>query len=135
MIALAGFAGRIAGLARAVPGWVWGALAAALALFLWGNHREASGRTAERARWERRVAAAEAEAAALRAQRAQAVADAVAARAERDRLYTLARTPVTNEVIRYVATPAAAVPCPDADGLRLGQAAIDAANAATRAAR
>lgn len=135
MIALAGAAGRIASLARALPGWVWGALVAGVALLLWGNHREASGRTAERTRWEHRLAAAEAHAAALRAQRAQAAAAALAAGAERDRLYALARAPLTNKVIRYVATPAAAVPCPDPDGLRLGQAAIDAANAATAAAR
>ena len=93
------------------------------------------GVAAERTRWTLRTAmfdAARAADAAARQTRAAAADRAATARADS---YAHARAPVTQEVIRYVATPAAATACPDMRGVQLGQAAIDAANAATAAAR
>lgn len=58
---------------------------------------------------------------------------AITAGIERDRLYQIANRPIQNEVKAYVQTPGAAVRCVDPVGVRLGQRAIDAANAATAA--
>lgn len=130
-----GLGARLLGFIRGLPPAVWIGLVAIAAVWMFGNHREAQGRADEKARWERRVEAAEAESAKLRLQWAQAAATAAALQVERDRLYQLARDPVTKEIVRYVQSPAAAAVCPDADGVRLGQAAINAANTATAAAR
>lgn len=43
MIALAGIGGKLISFLRGVPGWFWMGLAALVALYLWGNHREAQG--------------------------------------------------------------------------------------------
>jgi len=93
------------------------------------------GVSSERAQWTLRTATLErasAAAAAARASRAVAAERTAAARAD---AYAHLRAPITQEVIHYVATPAAAAVCPDLHGVQLGQAAIDAANAATAAAR
>lgn len=59
---------------RSIPREVWLIAAAVLALWLWGNHREASGRAEERAEWIAKLEQAEAEAKA-RAERAARAAD------------------------------------------------------------
>lgn len=113
------------------------ALAALLiALLAWGNHAaEQRGARAERALWQARMVRATAVAQAQAQARAAARDAAFAATAERARRYAAARRPIEHEVIRYVQSPAAHVACPDADGVRLGSAAIAAANAALAAAR
>jgi hypothetical protein len=55
--------------------------------------------------------------------------------ARRVQSYAVQQAPITREVIHYVATPAAAVACPDLRGVQLGTAAIAAANAALAATR
>ncbi len=92
------------------------------------------GAAHERLAWQATAAKAVTDAQALALERQLRANDAATAKAERDRVYALARTPITNEVTRYVQTPAGAAVCVDADGVRLGSAAIAAANAATAAA-
>lgn len=58
---------------------------------------------------------------------------AQAASARRADTYARTRAPFTREVIHYAQTPAAAVACPDPDGVRVGTDAITAANAALSA--
>jgi|GEM_PF-3592744 len=53
--------------------------------------------------------------------------------ARRVQNYAVQRAPISREVIHYVATPAAAVACPDLREVQLGTAAIAAANAALAA--
>lgn len=55
--------------------------------------------------------------------------------ARRAQSYAAQQAPITREVIHYVATPAAALACPDVRGVQLGTAAIAAANAALAATR
>ena len=112
----------LAAVAAAAGGWLWLTTAA--------YNR---GVAHERAAWTVRSAAAAAEAA-TQAQARQAARDLAlrdaAARAGR---YAAIHARLTNEVIRYVATPGAAAACPDAAGVRLGAAAIDTANLALAA--
>ena len=79
------------------------------------------------------AARAAADTAARAAANAAQAAGADAARAHRSAAYARRRAPIAQEVIRYVQTPAAAARCPDLRGVQLGQAAIDAANAAAAA--
>lgn len=108
----------------------------ALAALVWFNHAaEQRGTIAERQVWQARegraVAAAVAQSVARATQREAALASA----ATRAAHYAATRARLAQEVIRYVQTPAAAVACPDAAGVRIAQAGIDAANAATAATR
>ena len=89
--------------------------------------------------WAARVAA-DAAASALAAAKLtgirQSQSDAAdTAHARRAQSYAARRAPITQEVIRYVATPAAALACPDLRGVQLGTGSIAAANAALAAAR
>jgi len=89
----------------------------------------------ERAGWEARAHLAATAAAGIAVQRQSHAAAADTAHAARAAVYAHRQAPITQEVIHYVATPAAAVDCPDLRGVRIGAAAIAAANAATAAAR
>jgi hypothetical protein len=115
--------------------WRW--IAAALlvgGLLLWiAMSAYRHGAAHERAAWEARAANA-ATRAAKDTQTRQTTKDTAQSTATR-RADTYARTraPLTREVIRYVQTPAAAVACPDPAGVRVGAAAIAAANAAIAA--
>ncbi|MGL4543706.1 MAG: hypothetical protein ACRCUI_14475 [Polymorphobacter sp.] len=108
----------------------------AVAALIWFNHAaQRRGAVAERRIWEARASQAAAAAARQALARNLHRDSALAAAAVRARRYANARTPIVQEVIHYVQSPAAAVHCPDAAGVRIGQASIDAANAATAAAR
>ena len=93
----------------------------------------------ERGLWSARAASTAAATAAatatLTAARASRSAAADADHARRAQSYAARQAPITQEVIRYVATPTAALACPDVRGVQLGTAAITAANAALAAAR
>lgn len=110
-------------------------LAALLWLRHWGNQRYNQGVDDLAAKWTAAELVAERQAAQLARQRQAAIDAAEAASAERDRLYQIVNRPIQNEVTAYVKTPAAAARCADADGVRLGQKSIDAANAAVATAR
>jgi hypothetical protein len=123
-------------------GWVlrfWKPLAAALlavAALVWFNHAaEQRGALAERQIWRARAARAVAAAIAQAQKRTSDREAALVAASTRARRYAAARSPIAQEVIRYVQSPAAAAHCPDAAGVHIGQASIDAANAAVAAAR
>ena len=87
----------------------------------------------ERATWTARAAQATARAATDSHVRALAKDGAQRAASHRAESYARTRMPIAREVIRYVQTPAAAVACPDVAGVRVGTAAIAAANAALAA--
>lgn len=107
-----------------------------VAALAWLNHAaELRGASAERHIWQARDRRAMADAVTLALVRTAQRDAALTAAASRARRYADNRTPISHEVIRYVQTPAAAVACPDAAGVRIGQASIDAANKATAAAR
>ena len=112
-------------------GWKYLAVIAIVTgAYYWAHHR---GAMEERAVWERKEIADVKEAAKATAAMQAAVDQAEIANAQRDAAYALAREPNTREVIRYVKTKSAALPCPDPDGVRLGTASIEAANAAIAA--
>ncbi|TFU05647.1 hypothetical protein EUV02_01025 [Polymorphobacter arshaanensis] len=117
----------------------WKPLAAgvlAIAALVWFNHAaEQRGALAERQIWQARAARAAAAAIAQAQTRTAQREAALVAASERARRYADARKPIAQEVIRYVQSPAAATACPDAVGVHIGQASIDAANAAVAAAR
>ncbi len=120
-----------------IPTVLWrflagGAVISALALWLCNAawHRGAAHETAV---WTARVAVAEAGRRDAERRMQTAVESAATARAGRDAAYAAARAATAEKVTSYVATPAAAVPCPDDIGVRLGTAAIAAANAALAA--
>ena len=123
-------------------GWLlrhWKPLAAgllAVAALVWFNHAaEQRGALAERQIWQARAARAAAAAIAQAQNRTSDREAALVAASQRARRYADARHPIAQEVIRYVQSPAAAAACPDAAGVHIGQASIDAANAAVAAAR
>ncbi len=93
----------------------------------------------ERAVWTARTTSAAAgsatAAAALAAARQTRSEVADTGHARRAQNYAVSQAPITHEVIRYVATPAAAITCLDVRGVQLGTAAIDAADAALAAPR
>jgi len=117
----------------------WKPLAAgvlAVGVLVWFNHAaEQRGAIAERRIWQARESRAVAAAVTLALARNAQRDVALTAAASRARRYADRRAPITQEVIRYVQTSAAAVACPDAAGVRIGQASIDAANKAVAAAR
>lgn len=123
-------------------GWVlrcWKPLAAgvlAIAALVWFNHAaEQRGALAERQIWQARAARATAAAIAEAQKRTSDREAALVAASARARRYAEAHRPIAQEVIRYVQSPAAAIACPDAAGVHIGQASIDAANTAIAAAR
>ncbi len=89
----------------------------------------------ERAGWDARARVAAAATLATAVQRQSHAAAAATAHAARATDYARREAPITQEVIHYVATPSAAVDCPDLRGVRIGAAAIAAANVATAAPR
>lgn len=112
-------------------GWKYLAVIAIVGgAYYWAHHR---GAMEERAKWEKKEIAAVKEAARLTVAMQAAVDEAEIAKAQAATAYALAREPNTREVIRYVKTKSAALPCPDSDGVRLGTASIEAANAALAA--
>ena len=117
------------GLARRFGPYILAALAIVGAYF-WAYNRGADHVQGE---WDKAKARGVLIVAAKNAELQSAKDAAITAGIERDRLYQLANRPIQNEVKAYVQTPGAAVRCVGADGLRLGQRAIDAANAATAA--
>lgn len=82
----------------------------------------------ERLAWQQVAAKVREQAEQLAAERQARKDDAALARAERDRLYAAMVAQTKLEVQRYARSPAGAVRCVDDAGVRLGQAAIDAAN-------
>lgn len=121
-------------------GWrfIAGALLIAALLFAlhrYGANQYNKGVDDMAAKWTAANLIAEREAAKLAMQRQADREAALSAGAERDRLYQIVNRPIQNEVTAYVKTPAAAARCADADGVRLGQKSIDAANAAVAATR
>ncbi|HPU14468.1 MAG TPA: hypothetical protein PK808_00140 [Polymorphobacter sp.] len=123
-------------------GWLlrhWKPLAAglvAIAALVWFNHAaEQRGALTERRIWQVRTARAAAVAVAQAQARAAVREAALVAASERARRYGARRLPITQEVTRYVQSPAAAIACPDAAGVHIGQASIDAANAAVASTR
>lgn len=112
-------------------GWQYlAAIGIVVGAYYWAHHR---GVMEERGVWEKKEIAAVKEAAKATAAMQAAVDQAEIANAQRDAAYALAREPNTREVVRYVKSKPAALPCPDPDGVRLGTASIDAANAALAA--
>lgn len=123
------------GLLKRIPLWCWIALGSLLLLVWYGNHREQAGVVKERARWEAVEAKNQREIDRLTKERNDAVTSAENAKTERDRVYALKSAPIKVEVSNYAKSPAGATKCVDPVGLQLGQASIDAANAATAAAK
>ncbi len=127
----------LAALLSRLPAVLWRLLAGGVvvtALVLWlCNAAWHRGAAHEAAAWTARVAAAEADRRNAERRLQTAVDTAATARAGRDAAYAAARAATAEKVTSYVATPAAAVPCPDGVGVRLGTAAIAAANAALAA--
>ncbi len=118
----------LAGAALLIGGYTWMTTAA----YDRGARHERGIWTARAANVAAASAAAAARLAAIRETRAAAADSNHVRRAQN---YATQHAPITHEVIRYVATPAAALVCPDVRGVQLGTAAIAAANAALAAAR
>jgi hypothetical protein len=113
--------------------WIVG-IALAGGLLLWvATSAYRHGINHERAAWTARAAHAAARAAIDAHVRQQAKDGALAAATRRADAFARTRAPFAREVIRYVQSPAAAVACPDPAGVRIGAAAIAAANAAIAA--
>jgi hypothetical protein len=117
------------GLARRFGPYILAALAIVGAYF-WAYNRGADHVQGE---WDKAKARGVLIIAAKNAELQTAKDAAITAGIERDRIYQLAKRPITNEVTAYVKTPGAANRCPDDGGVQIGQRAIDAANAATAA--
>ena len=105
-------------------------LAAALSGWWINDAAHDRGVAGERAKWQAAEAANVAKVRDLETKWQTASDAAAAASVERDKAWAAVRAPIKVEIGGYAKTPAGAARCPDAVGVRIGQKAIDAANAA-----